>query len=83
LPEKLKEITQQKINEIDNFMSENFPHPDEPSEEEIDAWIKGYADYLEELSPEERAEELLRNLFSNIKESLQSEIKNKLVEIEE
>ena len=70
LPEELRGAIGSKISELDRFLVEHHLAPPEPSDEDIDRWIGGYEEYLNELPPNERAGIEFENNLRAIKGSI-------------
>jgi hypothetical protein len=79
LPEELRHAISSKINELDKFLQNSGLVAPEPSNEEIDSWIKDYEDYRESL-PFPQKEELefedrLRAIKGSIRRLISEQIK--------
>jgi hypothetical protein len=70
LPVELKGAIESRINDLDRFLVDNRLAAPEPSDEEIDRWINGYQEYLDQLAPDERAEIEFEGRLREIKSTI-------------
>jgi hypothetical protein len=79
LPAELGAAIYSKINELDKFLEDKGLVAPEPSNEEIDSWIKGYEEYRQALPFPEREElefeDRLKEIKSSTRELISEHIK--------